>query len=30
VLRHPIADCPPLVTEPDQVGNAAPRPRLVP
>jgi hypothetical protein len=25
LLRHPIADCPPLVTEPDQVGNAGAR-----
>jgi hypothetical protein len=21
-LRHPIAECPPLVTEPNQVGSA--------
>jgi hypothetical protein len=30
VRRHPIADCPPLVTEPSQVGNAVLQPRLVP
>jgi hypothetical protein len=30
VLRHPIADCPPLVTEPSEVANAVLPPRLVP